>query len=314
MDSTTWVAIITTVGAVLVALIALIPLLIRPAAPQGQDKGAAGGKEQRPTKPRELPPIKRIEDPEDPDFRDALALHDRATSWGTVPGNAWDAPEDIARWFKEVHLETKDGRSKLADYFLVAKVSGRVGALLYGQYYPDVRLMFISYMVVDRDFRDARQAQFTAALVEYLATDLQGTLATCEGVVFELEYGSETDERQKSLCRARYRRFRGLAEAKNIVVREIVIPYMQPKLSLWEDGREEERLHLMYARIRPSTFSHGTRTIPRSEAEKVLRFVYKEIYGDHFDTIPDWDTEYRAYVNSLYERAVSGLPDEVPVK
>ena len=170
--------------------------------------------------------------------------------------------------------------------------------------------MFLSYMVVDWHIPDSRGLTSAEALAQYLSRELRKTLRDCEGIVFELEYPTPKSE-NKTRFRSKMRRFLRLAEKQGVTVKEIDIYYRQPKLSLWENDYGEERQVLMYGRTKPPPLS---KTIPRTEAERVLDFIYNYIYGDYFEDDPVRNAEYRQYLNKLYETVVADLPEEIPVK
>lgn len=255
---------------------------------------------------RTLIKVKRIQSTDDPDLLQALELYSR-----NIPNNERDNPENIVRWLQEIQIETMAGKCKLKDYFLITKVREKVCGLLYAQYYPHSRLMFISYMVVDRDIPEARWCAASNALLRYLSHELHKTLKNCEGIVFELEYPKKEKKREQILtCRARIRHFCALARMQNIVVKKIKIDYRQPKLSLWENRYSEEKQALMYGRTRPP---HIATTIPRDEVVKVLSFFYNDIYGDHFEDDPIRNTKFRHYLKKLYETMIRDLPDDILV-
>lgn len=281
MDITTLAAIIGALAAIVGALILLLSSL--------------GILKPRPPSIR----VKKIETADDLDLSLALKLYN-GNNRG-IPENAKDSPENIVRWLQEVQEETEQRCCRLKDYFLVAKVQERVYGLLYGHYYPERRLMFLSYIVTDENVPEARGGDASAALTQYLSREWRKRLKDLEGIVFELDY-----ERYSALKRL----FLPLAQMQKVVVKEININYLQPMLSLWENGYQEERQVLMYGRTLPP---HLSTTIPRDEVKKVLGFIYMDIYGDYFGYNPDEDAKYRQYLEALYERVVAGLPEEIKV-
>lgn len=284
MDST---MLTTIVIGLFMVLAALIPLLART------------------SKRRSRITVKRIQEPSDPDLLPALELYSRA-----IPENERDSPENIVRWLQEVQTETREGRCELVDYFLAAKASDKPIALLYAHYYPASRLLHISYLVVDGDAPEAKRCAASKALVSHMTSEVKRSLKHCHGIVFELEYQDSGSKKKTRVANGRMRHFRALARMQNIVVKEIALDYRQPKLSLWEGNYREERQHLMYARARPP---HLPNSIARSEVEKVVLFLYKQIYGDHFDDDAARDAEYHQYLDRLYLKAVAKLPDPVPL-
>lgn len=260
---------------------------------------------QRKFRSKKLILVRRIRAAGDPDLLPALALYTRG-----IPENERDNQDDIVRWLKEVEIESREGPCKLKDYFLVAKAGSRVAGFLYSQYYPNSRLLFVSFMAVDPNIPEARRCLASTALLQYMSRELRSGLKSCEGLVFEIEYSRSGHKKRDATCRARMRHFRALAGTRAIVVKEIGIDYKQPRLSLWESDQREERQHLLYGRTRSP---HLSATIPRNEAEKVLRFLYEEIYGDNFEDDPRKNTQYRQYLGNLCHRTLRDLPEMIPV-
>lgn len=249
--------------------------------------------------------VKQITVADDPDLVPALELFEKA-----IPENQRDMPEDIVRWLGEIQEETREGRCRWADYLLVARLERAVVGFLYAHYDLDTGLLLISYLVVDKLARGARGGRASAALLGHLLGQLRRRQKKCHGIVFELEYAGGKSKEKDRERRARMHRFRGLAQTKGITVKEIQMDYRQPKLSLWEPGRREERQHLMFGRMNPP---HLSNLAPRREVENVLDFVYNHIYGDQFADEPARDTEYRQYLKGLYQKCVAGLPENVPL-
>jgi hypothetical protein len=249
--------------------------------------------------------VRRISTPSDPNLLPALALYTRS-----IPENERDSQDDIVRWLEEVAIETKEGRCKLKDYFLVAIVGNRIAGLLYSQYYANSRLLFISFMAVDPNIHEARRCLASTALLHHMSRELHTGLKNCEGLIFEIEYSKTSNKKRDATSRARARHFRALARMQGIVVKQIEIDYKQPKLSLWDGGHSEERLHLMYGRTKSP---HLSATVPKSEVEKVLGFLYNEIYGDAFEDDPKRDSQYRHYLTALCQRTLKHMPEMIVV-
>jgi transcriptional regulator with XRE-family HTH domain len=237
--------------------------------------------------------VRRIEDPSDPDLPPALDLYCER-----IPDHLLREPDDIVRWLKEDLEAKREGTATVEDYFLIAKMRGEVCGLLYSHYYLRRRMMII--IVSKEGVPGTHHSAISRALLEYLLRELSETL---EGVVAELE-----SEEKKS----RMRLFRWWARINDVTIGEIKIDYLQPKLSLWDEDEQEEKLMLIYGRTRPPYLSIPG-MIPRSEVANVLDLIYNDSYGEAFEDDPVRDAEYRRYLKQLYERIVATLPEEVQV-
>ncbi len=227
----------------------------------------------------------------------ALALYGKR-----LPENECDSEEEIIRWVKEIEAETKAGNCSLKDYFLIAKIGDQVEGMLYAQYYPDRGLAFLSYLVIEES-SEAHNLRASARLLDYLLTELRAE--KCTGIVFELEFSKTGKLAHRRECRSRMRRFRWLSRLLGVIVKEVVIPYRQPKLSLWEQGRQEERQHLMYGRLDSPELNDAIR---KPEARNILGFLYEDIYGDGFEYDANRDSRFRGYLRRQLKAVADRLP------
>lgn len=250
--------------------------------------------------------IKKVKSPDEPDLLVALEKF-----YQVIPENELDPPETIVRWIQEVYDETKEGKCKLKDCFLIAKIKRKICGILYCQYYPDSRFFFISYIAIDKNMKLARECYVSTAMIKYFTKHFKKEFKESEGIIFELEYPKSNEKSRESTCLARKRRFFTIARMQNLAVKEIDIKYLQPKLTLWGDDYKEEKQFLMYARTRKP---HLPDLISIQEVKKILQFVYLEIYGDHFENDPSKDKEYRKYLENLYKKVVSDLPEKIICK
>jgi len=254
---------------------------------------------------REMVKVQRIRRPDDDSLQPALALCERL-----LPQNEVDSPADVARWLAEIEQETAEGRCRLVDYLLVSKIDQQVCGVLYGHYYPQYKLMFLSYMVSDDTIPKARDGKATQSLMKYLLKARDHELSDMEGIVFEMAYPKSTLREKNLRCRSRSRLFEFYAQQLDITVRVLNSPYQQPRLELGGKEYEEERQLLAYGRTCAPALSQS---IPRSEAEHVLSFVYSGIYGDQFEGDPHQDRQYREYLDDMYRRVTQDLPLDVPL-
>jgi hypothetical protein len=253
----------------------------------------------------QLVKVYRIKEPDDTRLESALKLCERM-----LPANEVDSPANVARWLAEVKQETAEGRCRLIDYLLVSVLDGKVCGVLYGQYYPLYKLMFISYVVADAEDAAARDGRATQSLFKYLRAARDDELAEMEGIVFEMEYPNPHTTEQNRRSRSRSRLFEFYAQQLGITVRILDIPYRQPRLDLDDPSCKEEPQLLAYGRTALPAIS---RSVPREEVQNVISFVYKAIYGDQFEGDPNQDLEYRRYLDTLCQDLSDKLPAEVPV-
>lgn len=249
--------------------------------------------------------VYRIKEPDDPRLESALHLCERM-----LPANEVDSPANVARWLAEIKRETAEGRCRLIDYLLVSVLDRKVCGVLYGQYYPLYKLMFISYVVADGEDAAARDGRATQSLFRYLRAARSDELAEMEGIVFEMEYPIPDATEQSRRSRSRSRLFEFYAQQLGITVRILDIPYRQPRLDLEDPCCKEEPQLLAYGRTEPPAIS---RSVSREEVQNVISFVYKAIYGDQFEGDPNQDAEYRRYLDTLCSDLTDSLPAEVPV-
>jgi hypothetical protein len=78
----------------------------------------------------------------------ALELYTR------IPKNERDAEEDVVRCLAEVKEETKQGRCKLKDYFLIAQRKQKVATLIYAQFYPSFKFCSLVRWQRRREYRN----------------------------------------------------------------------------------------------------------------------------------------------------------------
>ncbi|HKZ82845.1 MAG TPA: hypothetical protein VJ793_04220 [Anaerolineae bacterium] len=245
--------------------------------------------------------VTRVVGPLGEDLVGALDLYERR-----LPENERDSIDNIVRWQAEFEAGVKDNRTKFDDYLLIAKCGGQVCGLLYAQYYHRTRLLLVSYLISDD--RIPQKHRIVPAIRKKLATILKTELAACAGIVFELEHPDFSKRPRR--CRGRQRLFTALALEMGMVVKRLGIDYKQPRLSLWDPSYSEEPQVLMYARRRAPALDDS---IPKGEVVHILDTLYNSWYGDCYEDNTERDSEYRAYLRSLFQNTVSQMPDRVPL-
>jgi hypothetical protein len=244
--------------------------------------------------------VRRITDPNDRDLERAFELYRRR-----IPAyGVRDSTDDIIRWLREIREEHARGDFTLIQYLLVAMKGRCVDGFFYADYYPRTGLLLVAYLAANDETVDGRE-RATRAIGRFLKRALRRSLRDCRGIVFELEQPTP-DTRDDWL--ARFRTFQRLARPFGITIKRLAVPYVQPRLSIWDDAYDELPQYLFYARTRPPPLGD---TVPKQEVEKVLDTLYNVWYASSYEDEPERDTEYRAYLRRVFTRISSSLPAEV---
>lgn len=245
--------------------------------------------------------VKWVQDPKDPDVAVALRLFERR-----IPYQERDSPDDIVRWLYEVQDETKRGVCELKDFFLIARIGEDVAGFAYLQFYPAYSLAFFSYLVVE-DRIPAKECHVSTKLLQEINKLLFNRNLNCEGVVVEVDEPEILKGHQKTKAEARIKRFQTLSRQLNFPLKNVLIPYFQPRLSV-DDKLQQHPMRLMFAIPNPSS---EPRRITKHETMEILRFLSEAIYGDHFAHRADFDQRYRSYLKSWYNSFASKIPEVV---
>lgn len=265
--------------------------------------------------------VKRITDPQDIDFQKALDTYDER-----IPEDVM-LPRDVIFCLVKNAFETTkikevdkkplsiwnsklSSKSTLQEYFFVAKIKSNVCGLLWFQYYPERRLIFISYVVVSKKFKD-RKGPIAAGLIQELGRLLKTELSECEAIVTEVEMASAlSSEKMRKNNKARVRLFKQLGRQINIQIKIPQIEYKQPHLVFYDETPEKE-MHLLYAWTN-STREHQELT--RDEYIRFLRFVYLDVYADTPLDDPSSEIEFQNYLSIFFEKRKLGIPERIPVR
>ena len=242
--------------------------------------------------------VKHIKDIGGADLSAALDLYEgRFLEYDSAQ---MDSKEDIIRWLSEAN--NKKQQERLREDFFIATRKGRVVGGLYTQYYKKSRYLFISYLFVKK----GGDGPIGLHLAKYLKNFVKKELKECKGVLFESI--SESTGNKLTKKDGHIRHFRFIARQIGFKARQVVINYLQPKLSLWDGDSKERNLALLYVSLDDFQSSEF---LPRSEVENILNFIYEDLYGDCFAYDESKDTEYRAYLKILSQRVMSVLPDQI---
>lgn len=252
--------------------------------------------------------VRLVADFADPDVRSALDLYEER-----IPDQEKFEAPDIIRWLREDQEQRSSGIVGPRDYFVVAKLNGKVCGFTLLHYYPVVQLAFIAYLVAERGVV-IDHGSISQRLLEKVAWVFANEeyLRQCKGFLLEVDdpVGSP-DERREKL--ARIRLFCMLAESLGFSLRGLRFDYRQPLL--WIPGPDEIGVEmpmvLMYARKAP--FEDGNSFLPRAEVARLLEFVYKWLYPEGFSDVANENVRYRKYLDQFYADQIAKLPDEVPL-
>ncbi len=241
--------------------------------------------------------VKRVRKASDSGLELALDLYE-----DRLGENVRDSREDVKRWIGEGSYRRGQGPGRLALYPYIATCRGRACAFFYGEYYFTPRLFLVSYIVA-RPGKDGQMA--IRRMIRALGKTLKRS--GCKGIVFELAR-DRLPGTDPSL--SRWRHFQRLLRPFGIQLAKLQIPYVQPRLSLWDSSLSEEQQDLFYGTLMPP---HPTESIPKSTVESILHTVYNAWYGGSFEDDAGQNVQWKEYIRKVFERVVQQLPDPVPV-
>lgn len=262
----------------------------RPASASGLFPGPAPA-----PAPRPVVSVCLVRDYRDPNLIPALDLYD-----GRIPAHERFEASDVIRWLREG-----------GNFFYVAKLEDRVCGFALLHYHPEQRLAFVAYVVAEKGVA-VDNGTISAHLMTEVARLFEpgGELEECRGILLEVDdpRTAETEEERNQRI-ARIRLFCTLAQRESFALRALDLDYRHPLLQVPAEGEEghEASMILMYAK-RPAAGA----TLPRSEVEELLAFIYKWLYPEGFSEIPEENQAYQRYLDRLYEAQVRILPDEIP--
>ena len=194
---------------------------------------------------RAKPRIRCVTRYKDKRLLDALDLYQRL-----LPEQEQDAAHDIVRWFQEIEAETKRGVCELKDYFLVAVLGGRVLALLYFHYYPEAQLLFVSCLAADENNKEVVRRHVTDQLANSARQKLKKDEKHLDGLVAEVHDPRRAkSQRERRSAEARIKRFKTIAQRLRVSLRELDMPYTQPRASLADPAAKETPMLLLYGRV-----------------------------------------------------------------
>jgi len=216
-------------------------------------------------------------------------------SWSHVRQYVLDARMQLRR----------DPRPECIDHCLIGTVDGDPRGIALLTTYLDPPYAFCSYLgVTDARHRPGKELASTI----YLALRKILARRSSRWVVFEVE---KQETLESSDSRWRRERLAFLDQIYRLGARKLVwVDYKQPHLDLRQprDMPVESNLHLMVAKVTKGRPDPG-RSIPRSYAEDIVRFVYKRFYLDAFEvTDPGQIREAEERLEGLAQEVLNGIP------
>lgn len=265
--------------------------------------------------------VKRITSPQDIDFQKALDIYDER-----IPEEVM-LPRDVIFCLVRNSCETTtiekvdknplsiwsnklSSKNNFQEYFFVAKIKYDVCGLLWFQYYPERRLIFISYVVVSKKFKD-RKGPIAAGLIQELGRLLKTELKECEAIIAEVEMAeASSPEKVQKNNKARVRLFKQLGQQINIQIKTPQIEYRQPHMILYDELPEKE-LSLLYGWTN-SNREHQELT--RDEYIRFLRFIYLDVYADTPLDDSNSEMEFQNYLSNFFEERIHDIPERILVR
>lgn len=239
---------------------------------------------------------RRITAPDDTDLDDALELYEGQFGDTAVR----DTGHDMRRWLTEEQDASQDSGEppSIVDVIIIAKKAGRVCGFCSAQFFPRNGTLFFSYLVAD-------ESGVTEKIAAHFRRIFRRELRTCTAIAFELQ---RPNPGSGEAWESRFRRFQRLAKPLGITIRRLGFQYRQPRLSLWDAQAVERDQLLFYGRL--GTPVGGL--LRRDELIPLLDTLYNDWYGQSYEDDPRHNAQYRAYVRTLFDTSVVGLPEWVP--
>ena len=182
---------------------------------------------------------------------------------------------------------------------LVARTCHGLHGFLKAIFVPQVRCVFIAYLVSDRggthEERTVAQ-QLVALLVEVCRN------SGAESVVCEISAKKKTD------CRAKAKLFRDYASAHGLSLRRIAAKYLQPEICSFDAGDcnvTEAELHIAHLADKAKQAWH---TMGRQEYTDKFTAIYQNVYLMSYATAePQLTEKYRDYLHKTAKQVFSGI-------
>jgi hypothetical protein len=252
--------------------------------------------------------VERIFDPNHPDMEGFFKIF-RET---ITNDNERETDEEVRRYMQE-YLETRKNPDRDYDeILLIAKVNSQVVAYTYLNYYQKHHLLFLNYLGSNRQDKSLSE-HTTKALIEALQYLYLKELPQCKGLLYEIDATDPALTKEENDHRkARRRLFSGLVRKLGLKDYKIPINYIQPKVSILDGSSfEEVPMLLMYV---PMSNSSNRTVLTKDELTSIIETTYLEWYGDIYESDPETQEQYLAYLEQIVSRFVNALPDRVALE
>jgi hypothetical protein len=245
--------------------------------------------------------VRLIRKSDDPDLVAALELYEKR-----IPDEQRFQASDIIRWLNDDRRTRRKSKDLPTDWFLVAKYRRRVCGFILFHYFPTRQIAFVAYMVVVNTPGvplNGISSSLCSMVSRLLRTRKE--LKACRTLLFEVDDPrNENSIKRQDEGLARVRRFCTLAEMQELSVRALDIDYKPPKLSLQDQNDVARPLLLLFASRYGDT---RTNHVEQAEAERILSFIYTDLYPEGYSTVPSENEAYRQYCAAVRDQAVRAL-------
>ena len=230
-----------------------------------------------------------------------------------ITADELDAHDDMVRFARESNESRWYRYLRFRDHFFVARTDERVEAMAFFTHYPRDRQSLLSYFVARRDSARASKRSplslATVALAQGLAAFHASRRPRPRWIVAEVDDPRLTaSPPQRNQRRGRIELFGQLANIQGTSLRVLDFPYVQPSVDPHDAHAQRQMLLVLV----PLPGQPAPAALTKAQAGALIRWLYERVYGDSFETNPELDPVYRAYVRRLLEEQRAGMPDTIP--
>jgi transcriptional regulator NrdR family protein len=245
--------------------------------------------------------VRLVRKPDDPDLDAALQLYDKR-----IPDEHRFQASDIIRWLNDDRRTRRKSKDLPTDWFLVAKYRRRVCGFMLFHYFPRTQMAFFAYMVIVNTPGiplNAVSSSLCSMASRLLRTRRE--LKGCRTLLLEVDDPRTAKSvKRRDECLARVRRFCTLAEMQELSMRALDIEYRPPKISLRDELDPQPPLLLLFASPARQTRNED---VDRAEVERILSFVYMDLYPEGYSTVPSENDAYRQHCGFVRDQALRAL-------
>jgi hypothetical protein len=185
---------------------------------------------------------------------------------------------------------------------LIATCAGNVCGFLKAIYVPDIRSLFIAYLVTAKG-QNHEERSVSQGLISCMFAACKGT--SVESVIFEIcnEAGSRHDGKAKI--------FRHYAAALNIKVRRIEAKYHQPEICSFDEGDCKITNADLYIAYTGCVAPNELHSMPRKYYERLVSAIYKHVYlVSYAFAEPDLTERYDDFLNDAIRAMFATIKTE----